>query len=97
MGRWKSFFLHMEDIVVREGTQLVIDMFKDLWEIEGAICSYIYEMHQEHKNGSYKSTAYAIFFLEALHVPPTKFRPAAKASDSSSVVLLLLSSPTYKT
>ena len=48
-------------------------MFKDLWEIEGAICSYIYDMQQEHKNGSYKSTGYAILFSEALHVPPTNF------------------------
>lgn len=72
----------------------MIDIIKDLWENEGAICSYICDMQQEHKNGSYKSTGYAMFFLEALLVPPTKFRPAAKAGDSVSVVLLLLSSPT---
>lgn len=60
----------------------VINMIKDLWEDEADLCSYICDIQQERLNGSSKSTSYSMFFLEALLVPPTKFRPAAVAGDS---------------
>ena len=41
-------------------------MFKDLWEIEGAICSYIYDMQQEHTNASYKSIGYVTIRVVSL-------------------------------
>ncbi|XP_076884452.1 DNA-directed RNA polymerase I subunit 1-like [Bidens hawaiensis] len=57
----------------------VMSIVKDLWENESDICSFICDMQQ--LNGSFKS-GYFMFFLEALLVPPTKFRPAAVAGDS---------------
>nr|XP_043635531.1 DNA-directed RNA polymerase I subunit 1 [Erigeron canadensis] len=60
----------------------VISIIKDLWENEAGLCSYICDMQQEQFPGSFKSTSYSMFFIEALLVPPTKFRPAAKAGDS---------------
>ncbi|KAL7602101.1 hypothetical protein Lser_V15G22453 [Lactuca serriola] len=38
-------------------------------------------LYAERLTGSFKTTGYTMFFLEALLVPPTKFRPAAKAGD----------------
>lgn len=61
-----------------------MSIVKDLWENESDICSFICDMQQ--LNGSFKS-GYFMFFLEALLVPPTKFRPAAVAGDSVSIRL----------
>lgn len=60
----------------------VINIIKDLWENEAGICSYICDMQQVLLTGSLKSTSYSMFFMEALLVPPTKFRPAALMGDS---------------
>ncbi|KAJ0696338.1 putative DNA-directed RNA polymerase [Helianthus annuus] len=57
----------------------VISIIKDLWENEAGLCSFICDMQQ--LNGSVKSN-YSMFFIKALLVPPTKFRPAAVAGDS---------------
>ena len=64
-----------------------MDIIKDLWENEADLCSYICNIRQEQLTGSSKSTSYSMFFLEALLVPPTKFRPAAVAGDSVSMIL----------
>ncbi|KAL8225320.1 hypothetical protein R6Q57_017877 [Mikania cordata] len=61
----------------------VISIIKDLWENEAGLCSYICDMQQlDQLNGSAKSSSYSMFFIHALLVPPTKFRPAAAAGDS---------------
>lgn len=62
-------------------------MIKDLWENEGDLCSFIYNMQQEQLDESIKKSSYSMFFIEALLVPPTKFRPAAVAGDSVSIYL----------
>ncbi|KAK9065782.1 hypothetical protein SSX86_015183 [Deinandra increscens subsp. villosa] len=61
----------------------VISIIKDLWENESGLCSFISNMQQlEPLNGYVKSSSYSMFFIGALLVPPTKFRPAAMAGDS---------------
>ncbi|KAL7584596.1 hypothetical protein Lser_V15G42528 [Lactuca serriola] len=60
----------------------VISIVKDLWENEADLCAYLCNIQQERLTGSFKTTGYTMFFLEALLVPPTKFRPAAKAGDA---------------
>ncbi|KAL4558091.1 hypothetical protein LXL04_036287 [Taraxacum kok-saghyz] len=60
----------------------VINIVKDLWENEADLCEYICNVQQQKLNGSSKTSGYTMFFLEALLVPPTKFRPAAKAGDA---------------
>ncbi|KAL8261668.1 hypothetical protein R6Q59_025717 [Mikania micrantha] len=61
----------------------VISIIKDLWENEAGLCSFICDMQQlDQLNGSAKSSSYSMFFIHALLVPPTKFRPAAAAGDS---------------
>lgn len=59
-----------------------------MWENEAGLCSFICDMQQlDQLNGSIKSNSYSMFFIEALLVPPTKFRPAAMAGDSVSICL----------
>ncbi|KAK1412905.1 hypothetical protein QVD17_34501 [Tagetes erecta] len=61
----------------------VIGIIKDLWENEAGLCSFICDMQQlDQLNGSIKSSSYSMFFIKALLVPPTKFRPAAMAGDA---------------
>ncbi|XP_071717530.1 DNA-directed RNA polymerase I subunit 1 [Rutidosis leptorrhynchoides] len=60
----------------------VIDILKDLWENESGLCSYICDTQHEQFAGSFKKTSYSMFFIEALLVPPTRFRPATEGGDS---------------
>ncbi|KAK3022372.1 hypothetical protein RJ639_047346 [Escallonia herrerae] len=59
----------------------VKDMVKRLWENEAELCSFICDFHREGLNISSK-TGHSMFFLEAVLVPPIKFRPASKSGDS---------------
>ncbi|KAK2982387.1 hypothetical protein RJ640_026230 [Escallonia rubra] len=59
----------------------VKDMVKRLWENEADLCSFICDVHREGINISSK-TGHSMFFLEAVLVPPIKFRPASKSGDS---------------
>uniref|UniRef100_A0A803LXG4 DNA-directed RNA polymerase subunit n=1 Tax=Chenopodium quinoa TaxID=63459 RepID=A0A803LXG4_CHEQI len=48
-----------------------------LWENEAWLCSFIFDIRQLH-NTSQKKSAFTLFFLKTILVPPTKFRNASK-------------------
>ncbi|XAR69446.1 DNA-directed RNA polymerase [Bertholletia excelsa] len=70
----------------------VKDILKLLWENEAQLCSFICDIQRERFNTSANRSGYAMFFLEVILVPPSKFRPATKGADSvmehSQTVLL---------
>ncbi|GLJ25883.1 hypothetical protein SUGI_0496070 [Cryptomeria japonica] len=53
----------------------VKEHLKELWENESHICSLIWDIQQEKRKSWGKSPSYSMFFLHALLVPPSKFRP----------------------
>ncbi|KAK7252592.1 hypothetical protein RIF29_36649 [Crotalaria pallida] len=57
----------------------VKDIFKDLWENEARLCSYISDI-QGHGFG--RKAGPSMFFLENIFVPPIKFRPPTKGGDN---------------
>ncbi|GMY21604.1 DNA-directed RNA polymerase I subunit 1 [Fagus crenata] len=62
----------------------VKDILKDLWGNEAQLCSFISHIQRqglEMKAGEMKDD-YSMFFLETILVPPVKFRPPSKGSDS---------------
>lgn len=60
----------------------VRNIMKHLWENEACVCSYLCDIQRQKFNTSANRAGYSMFFLEAVLVPPTKFRPAAKAGDA---------------
>ncbi|KAL6987100.1 DNA-directed RNA polymerase [Sarracenia purpurea var. burkii] len=60
----------------------VRDFIKQLWENEAHLCSFICDIQHEQFNTSGSRPGYFMFFMEAILVPPIKFRPAAKGGDS---------------
>ena len=65
----------------------VRDIVKHLWENEAHLCSFICDIQREQFNTSGNRAGYSMFFMEAIVVPPIKFRPAAKGGDSVSMFL----------
>ncbi|KAF5178237.1 Dna-directed rna polymerase i subunit [Thalictrum thalictroides] len=60
----------------------VKDHIELLWKNETQLCSLICDLHQERLSISEKESSYSMFFIEALLVPPTKFRPSTRVGDS---------------
>ncbi|CAK9157192.1 unnamed protein product [Ilex paraguariensis] len=60
----------------------VINIVKRLWENEAYLCSFICDIQQGRLNTSGKKTGHSMFFLEAILIPPIKFRPATKGGDA---------------
>lgn len=48
-----------------------------LWRNEGQLCKMICDIQNKNTSTSVSSNGYAMFFLKALSVPPSKFRPSA--------------------
>ncbi|KAK1267042.1 DNA-directed RNA polymerase II subunit RPB1 [Acorus gramineus] len=59
----------------------VEEILRKLWENEAHFCSLICDIQQENSRLSMKSSSYDMFFLNALLVPPNKFRPPAKGGE----------------
>ncbi|KAL5707886.1 DNA-directed RNA polymerase [Ranunculus cassubicifolius] len=59
----------------------VKEHMKLLWENEVQLCSLICDIHREMSYHSAKKS-YTMFFIEALLVPPIKFRPITMGGDS---------------
>ncbi|KAE9606955.1 putative DNA-directed RNA polymerase [Lupinus albus] len=74
---------HMLDkLDERSGSLLpskVYSIFKNLWENEARLCSYISDIQGQ---GLGKNTGPSMFFLENIFVPPIKFRPPTKGGDN---------------
>uniref|UniRef100_A0A803MNX9 DNA-directed RNA polymerase n=1 Tax=Chenopodium quinoa TaxID=63459 RepID=A0A803MNX9_CHEQI len=51
-----------------------------LWEIEAQLCSFISDIRQHH-NTSQKKSAFTMYFLKTILVPPTKFRKPSKGGE----------------
>ncbi|CAH9125930.1 unnamed protein product [Cuscuta epithymum] len=60
----------------------VRDILRLLWENEASICSFISDIQSQNLNKPGMGASYYMFFLEAILVPPIKFRPPAKGGDS---------------
>uniref|UniRef100_A0A7N0T457 DNA-directed RNA polymerase subunit n=1 Tax=Kalanchoe fedtschenkoi TaxID=63787 RepID=A0A7N0T457_KALFE len=59
----------------------VESIMKDLWENEIQLCSFIGSIQRNQFQDNNKD-GYSMFFLEAILVPPIKFRPPSKGGDS---------------
>lgn len=58
---------------------------EQLWANESAILSYICGVqHESPKLTNGQAPSHSMFFIDALLVPPTKFRPPAVTADSVS-------------
>lgn len=63
---------------------------KVLWGNESGILSYICGVqHESLKRTNGPTLSHSMFFIEALLVPPAKFRPPAITADSVSYILIL--------
>lgn len=60
------------------------DILKLLWENQDELCSIICDIQQASFFKSGKKPDYSMFFVETIYVPPIKFRPPTKGSDSVS-------------
>ncbi|KAH9297472.1 hypothetical protein KI387_029154, partial [Taxus chinensis] len=60
----------------------VKEHLKLLWENESHICSLIWDIQQEKRKSWGKSSSYSMFFLQALLVPPSKFRPPNRMNNA---------------
>ncbi|KAE9466028.1 hypothetical protein C3L33_02062, partial [Rhododendron williamsianum] len=60
----------------------VRDIVKRLWENEAHLCSFICDIEHQRFSTFGSRSGYTMFFIEALLVPPTKFRPATKGGDN---------------
>jgi len=58
-----------------------------LWENESHICSLIWDIQQEKTKSWNQSQSHLMFFIEALLVPPSKFRPPNKLLEHPQNVL----------
>lgn len=58
------------------------DILKLLWENQDELCSIICDIQQASFFKSGKKPDYSMFFVETIYVPPIKFRPPTKGSDS---------------
>lgn len=55
-------------------------ILQDLWVKDGHLCKIIYDMQCKSSITSDKSKGHSMFFMNALLVPPSKFRPPAGSS-----------------
>lgn len=61
----------------------VASIVQKLWENEAQLCSFIGNI-QGNQFHDYSKEGYNMFFIEAILVPPIKFRPDSKGGDSVS-------------
>lgn len=59
----------------------VKEIVKLLWENEVRLCSFISDIQQQSTG---MEAGHSMFFLDAILVPPIKFRPPSKGGDSVS-------------
>lgn len=64
----------------------VKEIIRALWENEASLCSFICDIQQQSVNISGNNAGYSMFFLEAILVPPIKFRPATRGGGDSAVM-----------
>ncbi|WZZ66492.1 hypothetical protein YC2023_077862 [Brassica napus] len=74
----KEFKEHKKKTKINVLPSEVREILKDLWRNHPEFCSFIGDLWQ---SGSEKND-YAMFFLESILVPPTKFRPPTKEGDN---------------
>lgn len=56
----------------------VKDLLRGLWENESQLCNLIFDIQRKNLSMSGKNRSYSMFFMEALLVPPSKFRPPCR-------------------
>ncbi|CAA6667519.1 unnamed protein product [Spirodela intermedia] len=64
----------------------VRDMLQRLWENESHICSLIFNIRLEGGSSNSTESGYSMFLMEALLVPPSKFRPPSKGNQQGDVL-----------
>uniref|UniRef100_A0A1D1Z0S6 DNA-directed RNA polymerase subunit n=1 Tax=Anthurium amnicola TaxID=1678845 RepID=A0A1D1Z0S6_9ARAE len=64
----------------------VRDILQHLWENELRICSLIFNFQRECLSSSTVERGYNMFIMEALLVPPSKFRPPSKGNKRGDVL-----------
>ena len=60
-------------------------MLQRLWENESHICSLIFNIRSECVGLNASEKGYSMFIMEALVVPPSKFRPPSKGNQQGDV------------
>lgn len=56
-------------------------LLKRLWENEAHLCNRIFDIQRKNLSISGENKSYSMFFIEALLVPPCRFRPPCKNGD----------------
>lgn len=62
-------------------------MLQRLWENESHICSLIFNIRLEGGSSNSAETGCSMFLMEALLVPPSRFRPPSKGNQQGDVSL----------
>ncbi|XP_077214537.1 nuclear RNA polymerase A1 [Tasmannia lanceolata] len=64
----------------------VKELLGRLWENEAELCMFVFDIQQESLRLTGNNRSFTIFFMEALLVPPSKFRPPSKGGGSRTAV-----------